>query len=493
MQTKTSFLPLFALAAMLPFVRAQQPVTQQPAAQQPAAQQPGAQDQPTFATAAAEVQKQLAEALAELTRVREQIGAEKVPMSQQLRELELQLQTVRGDYQRVTRLVDSRTLDLSNLTTELAQRRDQATYLANLLAEYGRNFESRLHIAELQRYRAPLDRAKLALDNSQLEQDAVFAAEIAVVETAFDRLNDVLGGSRFEGKAVDAGGLVKGGTFVLLGPTALFRSADGQQIGLVEQRLGSLEPSVQPYKDPIDRENAAALALGTGGTLPLDPTLGNAHKIAAIEETWVEHVLKGGPVMWPIFALAGAALLVVLGKWLSMAFVRRPSRRLVAQLLESVRTGDRDGAVEQAENVGGPAGAMLRAGAEHLGEPRELVEEVMFEQVLQTRLRLNGWLPFVAICATSAPLLGLLGTVTGIMNTFTLMTVFGTGDPKTLSSGISEALITTEYGLIVAIPSLMLHAFLSRRARGIVDDMEKVAVAFLNQVRKSEPAASEVA
>jgi biopolymer transport protein ExbB len=95
-------------------------------------------------------------------------------------------------------------------------------------------------------------------------------------------------------------------------------------------------------------------------------------------------------------------------------------------------------------------------------------------------------LPFVAICATSAPLLGLLGTVTGIMNTFSLMTVFGTGDPKTLSSGISEALITTEYGLIVAIPSLLLHAFLSRRARRVLDEMEQVAIAFLNQLRKSE-------
>jgi biopolymer transport protein ExbB len=129
---------------------------------------------------------------------------------------------------------------------------------------------------------------------------------------------------------------------------------------------------------------------------------------------------------------------------------------------------------------------MLLAGAQHLGEPRQLVEEVMFERVLSTRLRLQSWLPFVAICATSAPLLGLLGTVTGIMNTFTLMTVHGTGDPKTLSSGISEALITTETGLVVAIPSLLLHAFLSRRARGIVDEMEKAAVAFVNRVHRVE-------
>jgi hypothetical protein len=94
-------------------------------------------------------------------------------------------------------------------------------------------------------------------------------------------------------------------------------------------------------------------------------------------------------------------------------------------------------------------------------------------------------LPFIAICAASAPLLGLLGTVTGIIDTFKMMTVFGSGDVKALSGGISKALITTEYGLIVAIPSLLLHAFLSRKARAIVASMEGAAVAFANQVQKS--------
>ena len=79
-------------------------------------------------------------------------------------------------------------------------------------------------------------------------------------------------------------------------------------------------------------------------------------------------------------------------------------------------------------------------------------------------------------------MLGLLGTVTGIINTFKLITVFGTGDAKTLSAGISEALITTKFGLIVAIPSLFLHAFLSRKARRIIDGMEKPAVAFFNRI-----------
>ena len=192
----------------------------------------------------------------------------------------------------------------------------------------------------------------------------------------------------------------------------------------------------------------------------------------------------GGPVMVPIGILAGAALLVALYKWLALSFVRRPSRKRLKSLLDAVARNDAPAAAVQAKAMGGPAGRMLSAGVQHLDEPRELIEEVMYESILTTRLKLLRFLPFIAICAASAPLLGLLGTVTGIINTFKLITVFGSGDVKTLSSGISEALITTEYGLIVAIPSLLLHAFLSRKAKNVIDHMEMSAMAFLNQVGK---------
>ncbi|HEX5052120.1 MAG TPA: MotA/TolQ/ExbB proton channel family protein [Planctomycetota bacterium] len=441
-------------------------------------------DKPTFAAATSDLQQRLAASIAELTAQRERIAGEQLPMARELRQLEGELQAARAENSQVSRLLDSRTLDLGNLRTEITRQRDQSSYLSNLLTEYARNFEARLHITELQRYGKAIEAGRLAQENTGLGADAVFSAQLGVVTASLDRLEDVLGGCRFAGKAADAGGIVRDGTFVLVGPAAVFRSSDGNVTGTAEQ-VRSLMPTVMPFASPKDAEAVAALVQGDGSTLPLDPTLGNAHKIAAIEEGWLQHVQKGGVVMVPIFALAGCALLVVLLKWLSMLFVRRPSRRQVDELLDCVERGDRVAAVEYADAMGGPSGAMLRAGAQHLGEPRDLVEEVMFEHVLSTRLRLQGWLPFVAICATSAPLLGLLGTVTGIMHTFSLMTEFGTGDPKTLSSGISEALITTEYGLMVAIPSLLLHAFLSRRARSIVDEMEKVAVAFMNHVHSA--------
>jgi biopolymer transport protein ExbB len=143
-------------------------------------------------------------------------------------------------------------------------------------------------------------------------------------------------------------------------------------------------------------------------------------------------------------------------------------------------------AKRKAATIAGPAGEMLQSAVVHLHQSKELVEEVMYEKILETRTRLNKTLPFIAVCASSAPLLGLLGTVTGIINTFKLISAFGSGDAKTLSSGISEALVTTEFGLIVAIPSLLLHAFLNRKAKSLIDRMESIAVAVMNQVTKSQ-------
>ena len=410
--------------------------------------QPEQQAEPedSFARAATTVQRQLEESLAELNSLHQQIADEKIPLSRKLSDLEGELAQVRIDYQQTSRLLDSRTLDLSNLRTEIKSRQEEATYLSNLLGEYIRNFESRLHIAEIQRYRQTLETAKLAPENSNLSQQEVYQSQAALLTESLTRLDDALGGTRFEGTAVDEAGLVKPGTFVLIGPAALFRSADGQHVGTAEQRLGSLEPAVIGFGTPSDREAAQRVVSGSGGYFPLDPTLGNAHKVETTQETLVEHVQKGGPVMIPIFALAGAALLVALYKWIYLLFVRSPSRKRIAALLGAIAQRDEQAAKEAAETIPGPTGKMLRAGVEHLREPRELIEEVMYETVLATRLRLQRMLPFIAISASSAPLLGLLGTVTGIINTFKLITVFGSGDVKTLSGGISEALITTEFG-----------------------------------------------
>ena len=166
--------------------------------------------------------------------------------------------------------------------------------------------------------------------------------------------------------------------------------------------------------------------------------------------------------------------------------MRGASRKKIRRLTEAVAEGDTDSSKRRAAEIRGPVGKMLQAGVANMERSRDLMEDSMYEKVLQSKTRLNSWLPFVAICAASAPLLGLLGTVTGIINTFKQITIFGSGDVKSLSGGISEALITTKFGLIVAIPSLLIHAYLARRARGMVTKMETSAVHFTNEVARSD-------
>ncbi len=449
------------------------------------AQVPASGDGGAFGAASATLKRQLEESLAELAKLREEMGAEQVPLAERIRELEAELVLRRQELQQKSRALDARSLDLNQLRDENKKHRDGADYVANLLGEYIRNFESRLHVAELQRYRKALESARLAAENTTLTPYEVLKTQAALLSVSLDRLDEALAGTRFPGSAVDAAGIVRKGTFVLLGPAALFRSDDGLHVGTAEQRVDASEPVIVAFASPADTAEAARLATEGRGAFPLDPTLGNAHKVAAIEETFLEHVKKGGPIMYPIIGLAGLALLVALWRRGVLTCVRRPSSRSVRALLHAVSHRDLEGARTAVRRMRGPGGRMLAAGVQHLQEPRELIEEVMYESVLETKLRLQSFLPFVGLTASAAPLLGLLGTVTGIMNTFTLMTVFGTGDVKTLSTGISEALITTEFGLYVAIPSLALYAFLSRKAKGIAESMEKLALALANEASRA--------
>lgn len=449
------------------------------------AQDPSASKQKSFEQAASEAEKRLQASIAELNALFEQMADEKIPLSRKLNQLEGDLVETSQQYQEKTRVLDGRALDLNNLRTEIKAREEEVSYLSNLLDGYIRNFESRLHIAEVQRYAEALEAARLAPENSKLSEAEVFAAQAALLDLSLDRLQDAVGGTRFAGRAVNPEGTVEQGEFVLLGPAAIFCSADGSDVGTAEQRLGSLEAAVIAFANIEDAEAARHLIDQGEGVFPLDPTLGNAHKVEATEETLWEHIQKGGVVMVPIFAMAGAALLVAVLKYIGLLTVRRPSRMKIAQLLAAVAESNEEAARRVVRGIQGPVGHMLSAAVDNLKHPRDVIEEVMYESVLTSRLKLQRFLPFIAICAASAPLLGLLGTVTGIISTFKLITVFGSGDVKTLSGGISEALITTEFGLIVAIPSLLMHAFLSRKAKGVVDQMEKAGVALVNQVAKT--------
>ena len=133
-----------------------------------------------------------------------------------------------------------------------------------------------------------------------------------------------------------------------------------------------------------------------------------------------------------------------------------------------------------------PVYNVLRAGLSATHETRETLENILQEAILKELPRLERFLPALGIMAAVSPLLGLLGTVTGMIGTFHVITLYGTGDPRLMSGGISEALVTTMLGLAVAIPVMLVHAFLRRRIEHIVGDMEEKALAFCNIVCRGQ-------
>ena len=106
----------------------------------------------------------------------------------------------------------------------------------------------------------------------------------------------------------------------------------------------------------------------------------------------------------------------------------------------------------------------------------QIRDDQLFNQLMHNKHKLDNYIGAIAITASVAPLLGLLGTVSGMIETFKMMTLFGSGDPEVVSGGIAQALITTELGLVVAIPALVLNALLSRKAKAYYTQLEAFAL-----------------
>lgn len=439
-----------------------------------------------FAKVAAQIRKQYEDAVNEHAALVEEIKEKKVELSKEASEKEETLRAVKAKFKERNDVLKQRTVDLENMKGTVERMKKDIEELTGFLNSYVDEFDAGLHVAERPFFAEKISNARNVTTNEKLTKKDIFEVQLGLFSESMDRLEAALGGQRLDGKAILPGtGEVQEGSFVVLGPAGFYVSKDRTVVGTVEERPNKNEPTVIAFKNPEVTKAAKEFMSSSVGLLPFDPTLGTAHKVAATEETFVEHIMKGGKVVYAILVMAGLALLIAVYKFIVFLFVRNPSQGRIDAFLESVSRGKPEEIEDEAGRLTGPVGKMIRSGVEHLGHPKDLIEEVMYEKVLTTKLKLNKMLPFIAICAASAPLLGLLGTVTGIIDTFKAIEVHGTGDVKKLSAGISTALITTELGLIVAIPSLILHAFLSRKARAIIGSMETTAVAFMNQVAKT--------
>jgi biopolymer transport protein ExbB len=213
---------------------------------------------------------------------------------------------------------------------------------------------------------------------------------------------------------------------------------------------------------------------------PIDPSAGGGFTKMAEQENLWEWMARGGPVMYVIFAVACLAALIMIERLIMLAAKSKASEQVMGRIKELAKAGKWKEAAHFCEikkNV--PTCQMLKGVLEHTGEVQEVLENALQESILKIMPSLERWLGTLALLAVISPLLGLLGTVTGMITVFNVITSVGTGDPKLMAGGISEALLTTQFGLILAIPIMLVHNLLERRVDGIVYDMQEKGTAFI--------------
>jgi biopolymer transport protein ExbB len=188
----------------------------------------------------------------------------------------------------------------------------------------------------------------------------------------------------------------------------------------------------------------------------------------------LEHVETGGWVMIPLIAVSLLMFLLIVKKYLDLQAFSKNDRP-VAELIRTYEQSKAAGAFWQ------------RAIFEPFLERRTFDDNLDKNIIESLRIRqedyLNRYTKMIIILASIAPLLGLLGTVGGMITTFSVISQFGTGNAKALASGISEALITTQTGLIVAVPGLFLANYLDRRVRQGQERMKRFCLGLLRSHR----------
>ncbi len=201
-----------------------------------------------------------------------------------------------------------------------------------------------------------------------------------------------------------------------------------------------------------------AAAPGTFARFGLDPTRGVI--LAAFVDTpnLQERVNQGGIVGYVIIALGVLGVLLSLERLLMLTIAGGKVKR---QLKRDTPTSDN------------ALGRVLQVYHNNKNADTETLELKLGEAILKETPRLQRGILFIKVISVVAPLLGLLGTVTGMINTFQAITLFGTGDPQTMAGGISQALVTTVLGLTVAIPTVLLHTIVSGRSRDITQILQE--------------------
>ena len=189
-----------------------------------------------------------------------------------------------------------------------------------------------------------------------------------------------------------------------------------------------------------------------------------------------ELIRAGGFLMWPILACSIISMAIIAERFWSLRETKIAPTNLVANVWQWHKSDQLDAKRIQALRTNSPLGMILAAGLLNRKHSREIMKESIEEVGRLVAHSLERFLNTLGTISSITPLLGLLGTVIGMIKVFTVITSQGIGDPSVLSEGISEALLTTAAGLSVAIPSLMFYRYFRGKVDDLVVTMEQEAL-----------------
>jgi len=193
-------------------------------------------------------------------------------------------------------------------------------------------------------------------------------------------------------------------------------------------------------------------------------------------------IRQGGPVMWPLLICSVLALAIIVERIINL----RPSKVVPDDEVEHLRSLIDGGLLPQAEDYcdrhPGPLTNIVAAALDARGESPEGIRQVVEDQGRQEIPALQKYLGVLGTVASVSPLLGLLGTVLGMIEVFRVVSTQGIGQAESLAGGIGQAMITTATGLTIAIPALVAYNAFSDKANALILEMERLAIAFIKQI-----------
>ena len=231
---------------------------------------------------------------------------------------------------------------------------------------------------------------------------------------------------------------------------------------------------------------AAALMLGVAGiqaqSAP-EPAKGDsAAPAAAHKKTLFEQLQEGGWVMFPI-GLLSVGTLFLIGDGIMRTAVKRVAPEPHEKALKDLfRAGDYAGAYTYCKTNQSPLTNVLRVGISLLGDGKQVVEEGIIGELAKENAHMQTFISYLSVIGVCAPMIGLLGTVTGMIGAFSVLGSQGIGDPSALSAKIGEVLVATASGLVIAIPAFMAYYFLRNRATASLHRVQDVITSLFRKM-----------